>query len=404
MIISDEEVIMANVDPKDYLLGDAAIQPEPYPLATDNVTVLPIPEDPEREHSSWDHVDLSDVEIVPITTSIGRRSDGKYMLYSGKINWMSSEPEQGKSWAALHMIAQLIKDGKKAVYIDFEDGPATFLERLQQLGVPEKDIKDHEKVRYIRPEEPLGIQLQRDPHHLPFWQQMLEWKPDLVCFDASTEAMTLEGLSIIDNADTANFFRDFLRPLTNSGAAVLVLDHMTKSHESNKRFAIGAQHKLAAVDGIALIATMKKHWGRPEAGSSHTQYGQVNFAISKDRPGVVRGLAGSDQIAFAMNVTAYPDAGVSIAFDSYQPTESKAEEKRDLIMLLLHKSESPLNTSKIIKSGSITGNEAAKTAALNDLITEGLVLMVKKGNENLHSLTDAGKLAVSKLEISQPAT
>ena len=402
MSISDEEVNMANVDPKDFLLGEAAIPP--YPLATNNVTALPIPEDPEREHSSWDHVDLEKIEIVPITTSIGRRSDGKDMLYSGKINWISSEPEQGKSWAALHMIAQLIKDGKKAVYIDFEDGPATFLERLQQLGVPEKDIKDREKVRYIRPEEPLGIQMQRDPHHLPFWQQMLEWEPDLVCFDASTEAMTLEGLSILDNADTANFFRDFLRPLTTRGAAVLVLDHMTKSHDSNKRFAIGAQHKLAAVDGIALIATMKKHWGRPEAGSSHTQYGQVNFAIAKDRPGVVRGLAGSDQIAFAMNVTAYPDSGVSIAFDSYQPTESKADEKREAILYLLSTAIEPLGKRKIIKSGAITGQEAAKEVALNDLISEGLVTVVRNGSSHLHSLTEAGELAASKLAISKPAT
>jgi hypothetical protein len=99
MIISDEEVIMANVDPKDYLLGDAAIQPEPYPLATDNVTVLPGTEEDDQS-TVFDNWFLSIKQLMDLPKP-DPLIDG--WLDKGTLGTMYGPPKAGKSFAALDM-------------------------------------------------------------------------------------------------------------------------------------------------------------------------------------------------------------------------------------------------------------------------------------------------------------
>jgi hypothetical protein len=99
MSSSDEEVIMANVDPKDYLLGDAAIQPEPYPLATDNVTVLPGTEEDDQS-TVFDNWFLSIKQLMDLPKP-DPLIDG--WLDKGTLGTMYGPPKAGKSFAALDM-------------------------------------------------------------------------------------------------------------------------------------------------------------------------------------------------------------------------------------------------------------------------------------------------------------
>src|SRR5687768_6675613 len=76
------------------------------------------------------------------------------------------------------------------------------------------------------------------------------------------------------------------------GAAVLMLDHVTKSREGRGRFAFGSQHKLASGDvGFLLEA-------RQPAGIGRT--GRTSILISKDRHGALRqkGSPGRDMLSW----------------------------------------------------------------------------------------------------------
>ena len=71
--------------------------------------------------------------------------------------------------------------------------------------------------------------------------------------DGMTEAMVLHSLDPDHNADVARFMATLPRVLTKTGASVIVIDHVTKARESRGRYAIGAQHKLAAIDKTTLV-------------------------------------------------------------------------------------------------------------------------------------------------------
>ena len=92
--------------------------------------------------------------------------------------------------------------------------------------------------------------------------------------------MGLLDLSINSNDDTARFFERLVRPLTREGAAVLLLDHVTKDAASRGRHAIGAQHKLAAIDGACYSLERVAPFGHGRSGSSR-------LVLQKDRPGWV---------------------------------------------------------------------------------------------------------------------
>jgi hypothetical protein len=103
----------------------------------------------------------------------------------------------------------------------------------------------------------------------------------LVIIDGVTEAMAAHGLNPLDNADAATFSHRLPVPFAVAGATVLMIDHVTKAAEGRGRYALGAQHKLAAVDGAAYTIDLLRPFG-------HGLRGLAKISIAKDRPGRVR--------------------------------------------------------------------------------------------------------------------
>lgn len=97
-------------------------------------------------------------------------------------------------------------------------------------------------------------------------------------FDGSGD----EGCEPESNKDAALIVATLLRPLANAGPAVVPLDHVTKNKDARGRYAIGAQHKLAAVRGAAYHLETVHPFGRGT-------HGQAQLIIQKDRPGHIRG-------------------------------------------------------------------------------------------------------------------
>ncbi len=74
----------------------------------------------------------------------------------------------------------------------------------------------------------------------------------MTVIDGVTEAMSSNGLDPNSNADVATFNALMPKRIAKEGAAVVMIDHVTKSEEGLGRYAIGGQHKLSAVDGSAF--------------------------------------------------------------------------------------------------------------------------------------------------------
>src|SRR5690606_25094105 len=134
-------------------------------------------------------------------------------------------------------------------------------DRLKSFGLPDGMVED--LFIYVRPGEPLTPAAE-----LSLLALLHEANPLLVIVDGVTEAMALHGLSTMGNDDAAQFLRLLPRLLTRTGAAGVQLDHVAKNRETRGRHAIGAQHKLAGIDGSSFGLEIVQPFGRGMTGRS----------------------------------------------------------------------------------------------------------------------------------------
>jgi hypothetical protein len=96
----------------------------------------PVPE-PIEPPSSWRARDLTAVlEGIwsPPEPTVGRRTDGRGLLYAGKSHMVIGETEAGKGWFALVVSFTELDAGHHVLYVDFEDDEGTVVGRLMSLG------------------------------------------------------------------------------------------------------------------------------------------------------------------------------------------------------------------------------------------------------------------------------
>jgi hypothetical protein len=314
---------------------------------------------------SWQPVDLSCVlegTWQPPEATVGRRSDGAGLLYPGKVHTVSSESEGGKTWFALSVALDELAADQHVVYLDFEDDEGGIVGRLLALGADRDAIRD--RFHYLRPMDPLGTGI-----HLDDLTGVLEgYRPTLAVVDGITEALTMHGLSPNDNSDVAAFGRMLPRRLAASGAASLSLDHVTKSTEGRGRYALGAVHKLNAVDGAAYVLENRTPFGVGITGRSTVR-------IAKDRPGQLRKAA----LPSAGGLWWAGDLVLTSHAEGFSEVEVVAPEKRDATgfrptvymgrIMAVVEERGPLS-QRLIRA-AVSGKSATITEALNILILEG---------------------------------
>ena len=159
--------------------------------------------------------------------------------------------------------------------IDFEDRASRVVGRLLALGATPDAIRD--RFHYIRPHSPIDAATSAT-------LVTLVSGSTLVILDGVTEAMTLHGYDLHSNADIASFYHLLPRTLADAGPAVGMIDHVVKDSEKQGRWAIGGQHKLAGIDGVAYLVKAIEEFGRGKLG-------HARITVSKDRPGYVEEIA-----------------------------------------------------------------------------------------------------------------
>ena len=198
--------------------------------------------------SSWTPVDIGEVlsdPLQPVVPTLMPRDDGECLLYPGKTHIIFGEPESGKSLLSQWACVETMWNSQDVLYIDLESDGASVVRRLLSLGASTRLIGA--RFTYVRPESDHAAQVDRAA-----WLELLGRRFALVVIDGVTEAVDLFGSSSIDNDKIAGWMRRVPRELASrTGAAVVLIDHVTKSQEGNPRFPVGAQAKLSSVTGAA---------------------------------------------------------------------------------------------------------------------------------------------------------
>lgn len=351
---------------------------------------------PSTATADWDDVDLTavlDGSHKPLLPTVGARDDGIGLFYPGRVNGIQGESEAGKSWVALISCLTEINRGNHVFYLDFEDSEEGVIGRLLLIGAVPETIRD--RFHYVRP----GTT--PTPHLLrAFAARVREHQATLVVVDGVTEAMTLLGLELKENSEIARFGRILLRPLADTGAAVVSLDHVVKSSESRGRYALGGVHKLNGVDGVQYMLEAVHPFGINTEGRSRLR-------VAKDRPAQVRknALPGgrnpmhwfadlvvkseSDDFAEAHLYPPIqrPDDPAEMTAEEEKEAQAEAEiaERAEVVLKVLAKATEPL--SKKAVEDLVPGRGDTTRKALTRLVHEGRVVTTPgPRNATLHSL------------------
>jgi len=254
----------------------AAATPSATPIALhEHQEPVAVPD--ELTGHGWEPLDLTGVLTgtwQPPTPTMLQRTDGIGLVYPGRVHSIAGEPGGGKTWLALHLAAETIRHGDRALVVDYEDTPASCVARLRALGLDDAQIAAG--LIYVRPERPL---VGRGQYNVAALDELASWDIALAVIDSVGESIATEGLKPNDDDDVVRWMQTLPRRLAHhNGAAVLLLDHVAKEREGRGLWAIGSQRKLAAIDGAAYMLEVG-------VAPTRTVDGHVRLICAKDRHG-----------------------------------------------------------------------------------------------------------------------
>jgi hypothetical protein len=256
---------------------------------------------PESWAKPLDLADYLSGKIPRPSPSLLTRSDGERLLYAGKVNELHGEPEAGKGFIAGQAAGEAVFAGRIVVYLDFDADPASVARRVLVAGPNIEQIQ--QRVAYFPISEPLPLVKVEGVRAWPAESaDALEAmigpeEPGLVIIDGVNVAMSLFGLEPKSTPDVADFMRLLVFPFRSPETPVLLVDHVVKDSEHRGRWAFGAIHKAAALDGVSFELRVKTF---PAPG----KVGRLALVVSKDRHGAVRQISmrGKEDVAAEVTI------------------------------------------------------------------------------------------------------
>lgn len=258
------------------------------------------------------------------------------LFYAGKVNGIIGESESGKTWIALQAVRQALADGKRVLYMDFEDTAPGIISRLRSLGVT-----DFTHLAYMSPDEGFGTMAKID-----LAETLHTLQPHLAILDGFNAAMNVLGLDINSNNDATTFSQLLLKPVAATGVCLVYVDHVPKSKDARGKGGIGAQAKRAMTTGCTLAVQVLDPFGRGITG-------RLALSVDKDRAGHVRGYCTDARNLGTIVLTSDKDSGnITVDFDAFDAKASKdatAGNHRDAVLRVLGESATPLSIDAACK-------------------------------------------------------
>lgn len=308
------------------------------------------------------YVDVASIlagEADPPEPNILPFIENSYLFYAGEFNLVFGDTESGKTWLCLAAVAATIEGGAgRAVVIDLDhNGAASLLNRLEMLGATRELLSDRQVFRLAEPETEADMKA--------LIADLAVFKPDVVVLDSLGEVMPLFRANSNSADDFTVVHTEVIKPLKQAGAAVLVVDHLSKGAESRKFGPTGTVAKTRAVGGIAVRVIAEKPF-RPGEG------GAARLELYKDRHGGVRKrITGGDARAEIGTFSLTEDAGrLAYGFHSARAVsvsrqaESDSQRVRDDVDRLheLHREGAQFDNIRAVKDALNVGQDRAKAA------------------------------------------
>jgi len=258
---------------------------------------------------SWTFRPISTTDPADeLRPTILRVKNSAPLFYEHDLNSLIGEPNLGKSWILLHAAAEVLADGRRVLWIDYEEpGQRKLRSRLRTLGVP---VEHWGNLHHVNPSEQLWSRERGSstPTYANVRDQLRKYDEPygLVVIDAMAGLLSTEGLDENKTEDVEQAYRT-VRTLfiDEGGSTVVASDHVTKAKDTRGRWAIGSQRKISGITGATYYLQVSTPWRR---ATVEPVRGSASLIVSKDRQGV---RAVGDTAA-AVEVVATPDGFLDI--------------------------------------------------------------------------------------------
>lgn len=313
------------------------------------------------------------------------RTDGLFLMYSGKVNVLTGDPESGKTLIALAMIVDTLERGGSAAVIDLDhNGTVETLSRLQAFGSDLSVLSDRSRFRLAIPES--------REEYMGLVADVSEWAPSIVLVDSVGELGALFGANLNKDEDYAPLNRRAIQPFATAGSAVIAVDHMAKNDASRRFGAAGSVRKKAAVNGVMYEVQLVGE------GFTRSRGGRARLRLKKDRPGGIKDRSPAERDALAAEfVLAPPGLGLPATWE-FQPglsetdrvqarAEARTSNARDAIIGYLSDNDTASNADlRSLLSSVGVSNSNAQTDVLGRLELEGVIECEIRGRSKNYSL------------------
>lgn len=280
--------------------------------------------------------------------------EGQCLLYASRLNEIHAEPSVGKTNVGCAMAVAEISVGGMVLFLDPEDTPYGIAAKLTSFGLTSEQLSA--QFRYVHNPSP------QDYAAAQLWAASNPCA--LVICDGLAEALAAEGLNEDVPGDVLPFFRNRLRPFAETGAAVLVSDHVAKNAETRGRWARGSGAKLGRYDGAVYALNLGEGYTRDKAGF-------VKLVVAKDRVGGI-GIAG--QTVAELHFTP-EDGQTSIEWKRPESTSAfkPTELMRKIVDYLTHSPDASLTQLRTLGKGEYVDK------AIGCLVEDGKLRVEKLG-------------------------
>ena len=163
-------------------------------------------------------------------------------------------------------------------------------------------------------------------------------------------------------------------------AAIITIDHVTKSKDNRGNYAIGAQAKRADIDGCAVAVEVEIAFGRGIDGA-------LALKVTKDRPGFVRAICQEGKNLGVANIKAQASGTIKIFLEGATVEVMTIEKKMEQVSLFLSDHGIEMNRNEIAKrlreQGWSISNDGLKVI-LDSLVNRRYVSVKQVGQKNLY--------------------
>lgn len=160
------------------------------------------------------------------------------VLLKGNAHHIFCATGQGKTWVALHLVRELVADGRRVAYFDMENNGRIIADRLGDLAI-EPDLADEYLDYYFS--QPITL----NQEAVEEYELILdEDQPELIVFDSWVGCLGAASLDENKPSDVEKWASTYVNKAKERGCTVLILDHVPLEGDRAR----GAGRKKELVD------------------------------------------------------------------------------------------------------------------------------------------------------------